>query len=238
MSRRLAYMHQLGIDVYVPRVVLPRARASALSLRPTVAPRPAAVVPAPAPVDRAAPGVRQGPRIELPEERQRSQRRPLEQPAGNPAAASAVRFQLLLVAFAENVLFVSDLKTAPLNPGLEASVMQFLRELMFALGRGAAEASPPAYFQWPLVSRPGVDNGAQRAREVLAGFLQRQLQECRPQHLVLLGEQASAFVQPEGERLGSTAVQLWRSVPLGKLFGDPQSKAQLWRTLQALNVRG
>ncbi len=235
MSRRLAYIQQLGIDVYVPRIVLPRARASALSLRPEAPPRPLAAPAVVAIPARAEPAPRR-PALELPEAQQRPNRHPAVRVASHAIASTAVRFQLLHVAFADHVLFVSDLKTAPLQPALEASVLQFLRELMFALGRGSAQASAPAYFQWPLVIKPGVDSGAQRAREVLAGVIQRQLKESRPQHLVLLGEQAAAYIQPEGERLGNTSVRVWRSLPLGRLFGDPQSKALLWRTLQPLVV--
>ena len=242
MSRRLAYMQQLGIDIYVPRVVLPRARASGLSLRPAVAPQAtaAALSPTAAPAsntsDQSLPAARHRPRVELPgvQPTKTPKHRPAEHAPRVSTTAAAVRFQLLHVAFADSVLFISDLKTSPLQPGLEASVMQFLRELMFALGHGSAQASAPAYFQWPLVNKQGVDNGAERAQEVLAGFVQRQLQESRPQHLVLLGEQASRYIQPQGDRLGNSGVKVWRSVPLGKLFADPQSKAGLWRTLQPL----
>ncbi len=243
MLRRLAYMEQLGIDIYVPRVVLPRARASGLSLRPAVAPPASATASS-----RAAaasntlappqPAARHRPRVELPEPPKTPMHRPTQPAARVSTTAAAVRFQLLHVAFADSVLFISDLKTSPLQPGLEASVMQFLRELMFALGHGSAQASAPAYFQWPLVNKQGVDNGAERAQEVLAGFVQRQLRESRPRHLVLLGEQASRYIQPRGDRLGDSAVKVWRSVPLGKLFADPQSKAGLWRTLQPLIGNG
>ena len=81
--------------------------------------------------------------------------------------------------------------------------MQFLQELMLALGRPAVNPVSPLYFQWPLVSRPGADVSAPRAREVLAGFIDRCIRETGPEHLVLLGERASEYVQAEGERLDS-----------------------------------
>ena len=239
--QRLAYMKQLGIDVYVPRVVLPQAQVSVTGMRPV---RAKAAVPAVA-VGRAPEPARRAP----------ASRPVLDLPDLGPAVASAkpaaparpkipatvassVRFQLLTVAFRDNVLFVSDLRTAPLAPALEASVLQFLGELMFALGRPAAQAMAPSYFQWPLVSRQGADTSIERAREVLAGFLERQLRETRPQHVVLLGDQAAEYIQPQGKLLLDYPVQVWRGDALGKLFARPRLKADLWRVLQPLVVNG
>ncbi len=237
--QRLAYMKQLGIDVYVPRVVLPQARVSVTGLRPARAEPAVPVVTARAAPEprRQAPASR--PVLDLPDFAASA-------PVAKPAApsrpkiqtATAVRFQLLTVAYHDHVLFVSDLRTTPLAPALEASVLQFLGELMFALGRPAAQAPAPGYFQWPLVSRQGVDTGVDRAREVLAGFLERQLRETRPQHVVLLGDQAAEHIQPQGESLLNYPVQVWRGEALGKLFARPQLKADLWRVLQPLIVNG
>jgi hypothetical protein len=243
--QRLAYMKQLGIDVYVPRKTLPQAKASVTGLQPVLAvsvtppaeasaaaPRGSYSAPAPTPASR--------PGLELPETAVvPGPRKPAVRTPPRPlSAANSVRFQLLTVAFDSGVVFVSDLKTAPLPPALEATVLQFLRELMFALGRSVADDVAPAYFQWPLVSRQGVATGADRASEVLAGFLERQLRETRPQHLVLLGDKAAEYIQPRGELLVNFPVQVWRSVALGKLFARPELKADLWRTLQPLVVNG
>ncbi len=238
--QRLAYMKQLGIDVYVPRIALPQAKASVTGLQPVLA-----VAVAPAEIPAVAPPARRPtpasrPTLELPATvAAPSSRKVAGQAPPRPlATAGSVRFQLLTVAFDSGVLFVSDLKAAPLPPALEATVLQFLRELMFALGRPAAEAVAPTYFQWPLVSRQGVDTGADRASEVLAGLLERQLRETRAQHVVLLGDKAAEYIQPQGELLVNVPVQVWRSVALGKLFARPQLKAELWRTLQPLVVSG
>jgi hypothetical protein len=241
--QRLAYMKQLGIDVYVPRIALPQAKVSVTGLQPVLAvpvtppalagaaaPRASGLAPAPAPrptLDLPAAAVTPNPLKTV----EPAPPKPL-------ATANSVRFQLLTVAFNSGVLFVSDLKAAPLQPALEATVLQFLRELMFALGRPAEESLAPAYFQWPLVSRQGVGTGADRASEVLAGFLERQLRETRAQHVVLLGDKAAEYIQPQGELLVNFPVQVWRGVALGKLFARPQLKAELWRTLQPLVVRG
>ena len=237
--QRLEYMKQLGIDVYVPRIVLPQARASATAMQPQPARKKHLV-------SAVSAGTGPEPRRETPTSRPAldlpdlavatpaTRPAPMPRPKLQTATTAPVRFQLLTVAFHEHVLFVSELRTAPLAPALEASVLQFLGELMFALGRPAARASAPGYFQWPLVNRQGADTSVELARDVLAGFLERQLRETRPQHVVLLGDQAAEHIQPQGEGLLNFPVQVWRGQALGKLFARPQLKADLWRQLQPL----
>jgi hypothetical protein len=236
MSQRLAYMQQLGVDVYVPRKVLPKAKASLTSLQPVVR----ATVPAArsTPVDTPAPAIPKTPvpRPELsatPVARKTPAVAP-PIPKTVPAAAAATRFQLLHVPFSSGILFISELRTAPLPPALEASVLQFLQAVVFALGRGSAQTPEVAYFQWPLVNKPGANHSAATARDVLSGFIARQLRETAPQHLVLCGEQASRFVQPEGDVLAGTQVSIWRTHALGKVFADASVKAQMWQVLQPL----
>jgi hypothetical protein len=227
-------MQHLGVDVYVPRKVLPRARASLTSMQAIqLASTPQVAAPLPVATPAVArPAVPRPDITQVPVARKSPEIKP---PVTKPAyAAAAVQFQLLHVPFSSGVLFVTDLRVAPLPPALEASVLQFLQALMFALGRGDAQPAVPAYFRWPLVSKPGVDNSETRAKDVLTGFVERQLRESKPQHLVLCGEQASRYIQPEGEVLVGTQVNIWRTVALGKVFGDPALKAELWRSLQAL----
>lgn len=226
--RHFASMQHLGIDVYAPRRVLVQARPSAFGLsRPELAEQPRSRA-------RAEP---QLPILEPPEDRKPSERPNNIVVSTSPTRrADSVRFQLLTVAFDSEVLFVSDLKTAPLKPALEATVLQFLRELMFALGRPASKSVAPLYFQWPLVDKPGPETSVMRAREVLAGFLDRCARETRPQHIVLLGEKAAELVEAEGEHWGVTEIPVWRSVALGKLFARPELKMDLWRTLKPLRI--
>jgi hypothetical protein len=234
-------MEKLGVDVYVPRAVLPRAKASVTPLQPAMAEpvKSAAAAPAPAATRQRGDGQKATrPGLDLPAtagaERARKAFAPAQPRA--PGSARSPRFALLTVAFEGALLFVSDLKSAPLQPALEASVLQFLGEVMFALGRAPASTPAPVYFQWPLVNKPGADISGERARDVLAGFIDRQLRETRPQHVVLLGEQASRYIQAEGEHLSGSQVQIWRSAALGKIFAQPQLKADLWRILQPLAV--
>lgn len=235
---RLAGLQSLGVDIYTPRRELPRARASIFSLQRVapVAATPAIETGGPVSARPAVDSERPSLDVELPQAESKAVRRP--KPAVKAVAGvDSVRFQLLTVAFSSGILFVSDLKSAPLQPALEATVIQFLREVMFALGHPETDAVAPAYFQWPLVSKPGVDASAARAREVLAGFIERSVRETQPKHVVLLGERAAEYVQAEVVQAGKSPPQLWHfDAPLGKLFARPRLKADLWKMLQPLVI--
>lgn len=225
---RFAAMGRLGVDIYAPRRPLSAAAPSVFA--------PQAPSPGPRLKPAAAPGASRRVVAELDLPRATATPTPSAQPVAAPKPpqeVAAVRFQLLTVAF-ESLLVVSELKSAPLSPALEASVLQFLREVLFALGKSSQRASP-AYFHWPLVDKPGVDNSASRAGEVLQGFLERQLREFGAQQVLVLGEQARRYAGMEDQ---AALKVLHYPAGLGMLFARPQLKAGLWELISPLKGDG
>lgn len=233
--RRHAALEQLGIDIYVPRRPLARGLPSLLGLQAALSSPATARIAEPAsPANGQRSAEGRMPALDLPETPGKSVTKP-SVATPKPQSINTIRLQLLTVAFGNEVLFISDLKSAPLRADLESAVLQFLRELMFALGRPVQEPVAARYFQWPLVDKPGADAGAERARDVLAGYVEHQLEDSQPRHLVLLGASCADNVKlPESLR-GTVTTHLFPS-GMGSLFAKPALKAQLWQALQALIV--
>ena len=160
-----------------------------------------------------------------------------------PAAAAgsrAVAFNLLMATFAPGVLFVSDIRKAPLAPALESGVVSFLRDVMGAIGRPLRDESVAVdYFQWPLVRKPGVDASEARAREVLDGLLGRKLRESHVDLVVVMGRTASGLMGGSEQHYAMRGARIVHSEALGRLFSAPGRKEELWRALyQATSYGG
>jgi hypothetical protein len=158
-------------------------------------------------------------------------------PVPDAGSARAVAFNLLIVTFTPGVLFVSDIRQAPLTAALESGVLAFLRDVMSAIGRPPpSDAATVDYFQWPWVMKPGVDASEARAREVLDGLLGRKRRESSADLLVLMGRTARRCVNIDDGPDGQAAVQIVRSEALGRLFSTPGQKDELWRALYQATV--
>ena len=238
---QLAYLKELGVDIYLARQPLPGARPSRYELRPaatimdepvatrTAAGRPrrmdiGSVLEAPAP--RAA-GAKPRPAVTA---------SPAQ--AANTARSAAVAFNLLVVPVSETALFVSELRSPPpLRPDLEANVLQFLQDVCCALGGPASEPLTPVYFQWPMTaSNASLEQGEAAAKETLRGFLSQQLADYKPARLVLMGPSVAGYIS-DGDQLPawlqSDKLRLIHGPSLGQLFAHPARKAELWSALQA-----
>lgn len=254
-TSRLAYLGHLGVAVYVSRRPLLQALDSRIVVAPArpvlAAARPPAALQSAVP-DAAVRSVVSGARrtVSPPLANQVSDvppasasTSPVLPTAKAPAASRAVAFSLLTVTFHTGVMFVSDIRQAPLSSVLESSVMAFLHDVMFALGRPAsAEKVMAEYFQWPLVKKLGVDASASTAKDVLAGLINRQLRESQADCIVLMGSQARTYIQLNGDVVGDggqsgRVLQVQRREPLGKYFAEPALKAGLWHSLQPLIVK-
>lgn len=234
---QLAYLEALGVDIYLPRQPLVGARPSRFELRP------AGAIETPAIDTEGRPArLDSGVTLEQPAIKPASVKpepteviRPPQ--AARPTKAAAVAFSLLVVPVSNRALFISELRSAPLRPDLEANVMQFLQDVCCALGESLPAKLTPVYFQWPMsATNTALEQGEAAARETLRGFISQQLSDCKPSRLVLMGQSVARYIADAEQIptwLQSETMTLCKAPSLGQLFAHPARKAELWAALQA-----
>jgi hypothetical protein len=110
-------------------------------------------------------------------------------------------------------------------------------KLIHAMARAIkGEVTPPkiAQFDWPMHNSRQLDQGVVAARDALAAFLLRHVEEQQCDTVVALGEAGAGFV--DGAKLGSITLATTRSTI--EMLEDPSCKRQVWADLQSLASRG
>lgn len=240
--RRSRYLRALGIDVYVPRMILPGARpsvaceweAASEPVAATGAMAIAALVAEPAPPEppaQAAPAAvrNRAPEIDLPAAP--APRRAIE-PAAAPAkaeapaeATEAVPRIALGIAVGNGMLVIDD---APASPAERGDFQRLLGNILFALRRdGVAPALD--VFLWPMSKQPQLDRSAVAARETLAAHIQNQIDRHAVHCVLLLGSAAQQWVQ-----IDNAALSCVHSVSALGCLRQPADKRQLWHDIRHL----
>ena len=262
--RRQAYLEAMGVESYLPRLLLPGARPSVLCELPdwasvsvqsagqAPAGEPVAAAPA-APVSQGAtaPAGRSGAAdiqqlldgADVPKRAQRvasgvavTQQR---------AAAEVPHFSLSLVR-AGRVLLVDDGLSGEVDP---RAYLQLVHNLLFALGVAARELSLDV-FSWPLTRVRGhVDQSQTAAREALTAYLAKQLELCGGSYLLLMGETAGSYVlndatlgdAPGDGRRGNVLLphpqlpaRCLLTASAARALNDAMLKPLIWRDIQPL----
>jgi hypothetical protein len=256
--RRSRYLRALGIDVYVPRFILPGAAESQLcawddSAADLAADATAAVVSS-AEISAAETNVVETNSVETvvtevaAAVRQRSVSADLDfeiTPAARrvkanaeesgsvaiaPSTAAAVtpKFALSVVVSDCGILVVDD---APPNNGARSEYLRLLSNILLAL-RGQPAQPQLDVFLWPAVKHSHIDQSADAARETLTAYLHKQIQQHAIGTVLLLGDAAQQWCE--------TAVTdnlYWRkSVSALACLQTPQNKRQLWQDIRHLAV--
>jgi len=239
---RSHYLDALGVDVYVPRVILPGAKpsdvcewdwpedaAAPVSEAPDI---PEIVATAPVPMTPTPPAERLPPVTE----ETRAPRREPSAPAVTPARAAQAaipRFALGIVSVADSgVLIVDD---APPNNAVRADYLRLLGNLSFALQRRAGNPTLDVFI-WPMVkNNPQIDQSEGAAREALAAYLQKQIQQQALQSVLLLGGNAAQWLA-ESVR-PPLGVDIACSVSGWSALRNPAAKRQLWQDLRHLAAK-
>ncbi len=255
--RRLEYLQVMGITQFVPRFMLPAARASAL-LPPTEEPsaeaapatvvssenfrateRPVANTPAAPPVTRALAGVVDGLMDVLAPERP-----PATEPEGRPDTPPALTAPTpfaLSIWRASPALMVVDSRYAA-----QALPTQTLLQNML-LAKGVADfGQKPDVLQWPPIAGARNLGDWAAAQEMVLAFLQARLERQPVQYLWLMGDNAMRAVAPAGKSYGNTLGQALNLDTLGALavvlpsladmLLNPALKAVAWRAIRAHHV--
>jgi hypothetical protein len=226
---RSRYLAALGIDVYVPRVVLPGAGASVLcewdeqalaetaepagipellgkTFGAALEPNPVASIPAPVLAGEQKP-VRPAPARDV----QRT-----EQPVP--------RFALSIVLAANGVLLIDD---APASSAVRNDYQRLLGNFLNAVNKDGQFVLD--LFAWPLRNSPPIVQGEAAAKETLAAHLYKQIQQRGIKTVLLLGESAQRWVCLESPELNCI-----RSNSLLGCLRDPSLKRQLWHDVRGM----
>ncbi|SEK24771.1 hypothetical protein SAMN05216604_101324 [Pseudomonas agarici] len=189
--------------------------------------RPKIEMPRPAPINRA-PGQ---PEVDTPE-------------APAPAKVTQLpppRFSLQLLRAGRCLLLV-ELVTGQAFQSRDPSYL-LLKDMLRAAGLPDAPQIIGEPVHWPLLARGNLDQGPDRAREFVQGFVQARLEEGECACLWLIGLPAIRFAgeadaesynrELQIEGLGSAL-----ALPgLELLMEEPQRKADVWQAMRRLMVR-
>lgn len=256
--RRQAYLEAMGVECYLPRLLLPGARPSALCEMPDWLPPVAESQPGPgesAGAVAASAAAGNEPAIagrsgaadiqqlldgtDVPK---RAARAPTDIAATRQRSGAAIpRFSLSLVR-AGRILLVDDGLGRDVDPQL---YLHLLHSLLFALGGSAPEPSLDA-FNWPLARVRGghVDQSQTAAREALTAYLDKQLQQGGAQYLLLMGDTTAGHVLGEAAEGGRRNGELLSHPQLSarclvtasaaRALSEPALKPVIWRDVQPL----
>ena len=245
-ARRQNALTAMGVVSYVPRFILPGARASAPLPAEDVA---ALTADTPVTVDASVNVSGQRPRapsasaiaalFDNDQNNDQPQPAPSRAAAVSPATTSRPRaaghIALTLVTTDELLLVDSAMPSADET----GHYTELLRNVLRAFGLSApSQLYKP--FIWPPARTSAIDLGLDSARQTLHAHLSRQLQERGAKALVLLGEQAWSLCLSEAVPVGRIDHKTGWPVPvlclpaLRPMLMQPALKAAFWQQGQAL----
>jgi hypothetical protein len=238
---RSRYLRALGIDSYVPRLILPGALPSAACEWETAPEPPAlagtAVVATETVPQRSAPQIdtasslaehpavrSRAPEIDVQPAPHRTE--PVAAPVAPPKVdAEAVPRIALGIAVGGGVLLVDD---APASPAERGEFQRLLGNILFALHANGAQPALDI-FLWPMSKQPQLDRSAAAARETLAAHIQNQIQRHAVHTVLLLGTAAAQWAEVDTEGLRCV-----RTVSALGCLREPAQKRQLWQDIRHL----
>ncbi|NWA05284.1 energy transducer TonB [Pseudomonas gingeri] len=249
-SRRRAYLTAMQVVHWLPRTELPFAAPSRPEL--FVEPEPLVETPPAAPqVHSVAEPVAkpaERPKIEVPRPSpvNRAQSQPAVAAEEVPAPVKVAqvpppRFSLQLLRSGRCLLLV-ELVTGQAFQSRDPSYL-LLKDMLRAAGLPDAPQIIGEPVRWPLLARGNLDQGPDRAREFVQGFVQARLEEGECACLWLIGLPAVRFAgeanaesynrELQVEGLGS----VWALPGLELLMEEPQRKADVWQAMRRLMAR-
>lgn len=231
-AARLAYLQAIGVDNFVSRQPLPRARASTvLKLIPAdLSPAPPSTVAKAAllaggienTVDQLKHSI--GAETEASVDRDSGvlAKRPKPFVGGQ---SPHLRFALILVRFG-GILWIDTLSD---GRGVDREYLRLIVSIGRALGK---EGSQPDYevFEWPLVRNRQVNQGEDAAREAIEEFVTRQLKDNGISRVVILGKQP---VKLDGHSVDTTS----SSVSGWDMLKNSAHKRTAWQELKHLRLQ-
>lgn len=248
-GQRHVILQEMGIQTYVPRIVVPGARPSLIrqsgrpgtpAERPMMAATERLLPSGVEPSDLTPATVRLASPLAAPPPERVPSVTPLASPA--PTVAEVVHFAFAYVPVNEHLAVICELpwaRSAVLTP----SCRQLLADMLKAIGAPCdADRLAPMVFSWPLADAGEMPQDAQTARHMLEGFVSRRLKLRAVPHLLILAEQSAAFLFPAASQPQTGRLQTHPNFPVQVLVTHSlhameavrELKRSAWQALQPL----
>lgn len=234
---RSRYLAALGVDMYVPQVILPGAKLST-ACEWDVAMLEASI-PAAAPViESIKTEVAQTleitpPRVAVVEAEKKPARQSTQPFITQPTAATVVvpKFALSIVLAANGILLIDD---APVSQSARSEYERLLGNFLTAVNKDG-QFSLDIFF-WPMHKSAQIVQDENAAKETLAAHLHKQIQQRALHTVLLLGEAAQRWVDLTLNH-DAQALRCIRSTSLLACLREPTLKRQLWSDVRELSAR-
>ena len=229
---RSQYLAALGVDNYAPRFILPGAKLSepcawletfdesahseSANSESTNSEPTQSEMAAPPKTQQIAPVIE-----------------PIVKRALRANVEAGPKFALSIVLSAGGILLIDD---APTSSADRTGYQKLLNNMLPAL-RPAAAQYPEGHkyvldiFLWPLTRQPQIPRDADAAKETLAAYLHKQVQQRAIDTVLLLGEAAQQWCT-----FADTDVRIVKSTSLLACVSDPALKRPLWNDIRHLGV--
>lgn len=246
---RSQYLAALGVDNYVPRFILPGAKLSEpcawletfdelANAEPTSTEPAQNEIIAPSVVDESkkpSPIAAQlATAIEpIVKRAVRASENAVAQPtktaakSANSNVDAGPKFALSIALAAGGILLIDD---APASSADRSAYQKLLNNMLPAL-RPAAAQYVLDIFLWPLTRQSQIPRDADAAKETLAAYLHKQIQQRAIDTVLLLGEAAQQWCT-----FADTDVHIVKSTSLLACVRDPALKRSLWNDIRHLGA--
>lgn len=238
--QRQAYLDAMGVDCYIPRLVLPAALPSQLCEMPAneilaedqppweqsgstadgagavgqaaVATEASTAVPTTASRSNTSAAAVQALFDDIdPNPRAKARAASnVEAGAGPKATASTIPHFHLTIVRGANVLLVDNGLSADTD---SAEYLRLLQNMLHAIGAGKPQLSIDS-FRWPMTKSGNVDQGETAARQTLQAFLAKQAGQLKVAYLLVMGEVAAHYLSEEALPTGSFVAHTQMDVQL------------------------
>jgi hypothetical protein len=233
---RSRYLAALGVDMYVPQLILPGAKLStacewdvAALEAPVVA--PPGIESIKTEVEPQVPMAQA--RVPVVESEKKPTRPATAEPtSATPTAAVVVpKFALSIVRAANGVLLIDDAPVAAARSEYERLLGNFLNAML-----KDGQCSLDIFF-WPMHKSAQIVQDENAARETLAAHLHKQIQQRALHTVLLLGDAAQRWVDLDAALgVDGQALRCIRSTSLLACLREPALKRQLWNDVRELSV--
>lgn len=235
---RSRYLAALGVDMYVPQVILPGAKLST-ACEWDVASLEASIPAAPV-IESIKTEVAQTveitpPRVAAVEAEKKPPRQSTQPFVAQPAAAAVVvpKFALSIVLAANGILLIDD---APASQSARSEYERLLGNFLTAVNKDG-QFSLDIFF-WPMHKSAQIVQDENAAKETLAAHLHKQIQQRALHTVLLLGDAAQRWVDLALHvENGAQPLRCIRSTSLLACLREPTLKRQLWSDVRELSAR-
>lgn len=225
---RQQYLDALGIQTWLPRVVLPGAKLPpALNFILDEKAAPIAFDNKAAKIEVTAVG--------------RMEHAVTDRGLAEPIAdQGGHQFRLVSMLYPGHCMVISDF-SAETDAHMTSAQHRLLSDMLLVLGVTDPESAKPVFFDWPMQNQQ-VDQSTAAALEAMQAFLNTQVDGQKLRFVLIMGETAGRYILPHEAELANAQGKLWSIMDYPALITDsidhilaqPLCKRDVWRDIQPL----